>query len=255
MPGRRGGTPEQGRAYRERGIQAAKRFALLLGLPRDYERDLKAKKDVIDPAGDAHSVKAGRGKWQVFLYRRNRFLTDDGFQTLNGIGGLLVHCIDAFPERFEEYQANKTAAKEVLKYPMRELKDRFQRKVLVRGFLRKAVFNGTEVNYLTIWHDGAYHVYWSDDVVRIMGDGFNVENSKARHAGQFDDQKVLFRHAGRNVGELEMRNSSAGHYREVLFNINKGPFMALLEEAALETRIFSPEIIVYGQAINKFGRW
>ena len=82
---------------------------------------------------------------------------------------------------------------------MRELKDRFQRKALLRAFLRKSLFNGGEVNYLTILDDGRFHVYWSDDVVTTMADAFEVENSRARSAGQFDAQKVVFRWNGRNV--------------------------------------------------------
>ena len=45
----------------------------------DYQNDKKAKKDVIDPSGDAYSVKSGSKKWQIFLYGRNRFINDDGF--------------------------------------------------------------------------------------------------------------------------------------------------------------------------------
>ena len=81
---RRGGTSDQGRAYRQRGHDIALQFAQYLGLSTDYQRDRRAKKDVIDPAGDAHSVKAGIEKWQGALYRRSRFESDIGFQTLNG---------------------------------------------------------------------------------------------------------------------------------------------------------------------------
>ena len=172
MNARRSSSSDAARAYRRRGHDDALRFALAIGLDRDYARDPRAKKDVIDPAGDAHSVKSGQKKWQIFLYSRSRFLEDDGFQALNGIGSLLVHCIDAFPPRYSDYEDNKAAAKERLKTPMRELKDRFQRKALLRAFLRKSVFNGGEVNYLTILHGDKYHVYWSDDVVRAMADVF-----------------------------------------------------------------------------------
>ena len=72
MTPRRGGTTEQAREYRQKGHDVAKKFAHLLGLPDDYRRDQKAKKDVIDPSGDAHSIKAGDKKWQVFLYGRKR---------------------------------------------------------------------------------------------------------------------------------------------------------------------------------------
>lgn len=176
---RRASTSRAARAYRQRGHDAARAFALSLGLDHDYGRDPKAKKDVIDPAGDAHSVKSGKKKWQIFLYGRSRFVNDDGFQALNGIGSLLVHCIDAFPPRYSDYSGNELASKERLRTPMRELKDRFQRKALLRAFLRKSVFNGGEVNYLTVLDAERYHVFWSDDVVRIMGAAFEVTNSVA----------------------------------------------------------------------------
>lgn len=153
----RASSSDRARAYRQAGHDNALLFALELGLGEDYGNDHQAKKDVIDPSGDAHSVKSGGINWQLFLYRRNRFLTDDGFLALNGIGLLLVHCIDAFPPSFEEYRHNPDAAKERLKTPMRELKDRFQRKALLRGFLMKSIFNGGEVNYLTILHEDVFH--------------------------------------------------------------------------------------------------
>ncbi len=255
MNARRASTTEAAREYRQRGHDDALLFALAIGLEDDYRRDQAAKKDVIDPAGDAHSVKSGRIKWQVFLYRRNRFLDDDGFQALNGVGSLLVHCIDAFPPRYSDYEDNKEPAKLRLQAPMRELKDRFQRKALLRAFLRKSLFNGAEVQYLTVLRDGVFCVYWSDDVVTAMADGFEVVNSTARRPGEFDAQKVLFRHEGRNVGELEMRNSSPGHYGEVLFNMNREPCLALLDAAGLETAEWSSEVRLYGQARRTFGRW
>ena len=255
MNATRASSSEAARAYRQSGHDDALIFALEIGLDKDYKRDPKAKKDVIDPAGDAHSVKSGRKKWQIFLYRRNRFIDDDGFQALNGIGQLLVHCIDAFPPRYSDYKDNKDMAKTRLQVPMRELKDRFQRKALLRAFLRKAIFNSGEVNYLTIFHNGKFHVYWSNDVVTAMASVFEVVNSKAKSKNQFDDQKVLFRHHGQNVGELEMRNDSKQHYGEVRFNMNKDPCMKLLEEAGFKSSSYSSEIIVYGQAINTFGKW
>ena len=42
--GRRGGTTEQGRAYRQRGHDMALEFAQHLGLDEDYQRDKQAKK-------------------------------------------------------------------------------------------------------------------------------------------------------------------------------------------------------------------
>lgn len=255
MRSSRASTSEDARQYREKGHDDALKFALAIGMKENYSRDPKAKKDVIDPAGDAHSVKSGRKKWQIFLYSRNRFLEDDGFQALNGIGSLLVHCIDAFPPRYSDYKDNKDAAKERLKTPMRELKDRFQRKALLRAFLRKSIFNGHEVTYLTILHNCQYRVYFSNDVVRVMADVFEVVNSKAQSVGQFDDQKVLFKRKGKNVGELEMRNDSVQHYGEVRFNMNKNPCVEMLEDANFNSKQYSSNIILYGESVNMFGKW
>ena len=251
----RGSDPDEARRYRQAGHDDALQFALSLGLDEDYQNDKQAKKDVIDPSGDAHSVKSGRVKWQIFLYRRSRFQDDDGFQALNGIGSLLIHCIDAFPPRYDDYRDNEDAAKQRLRTPMRELKDRFQRRALLRAFLLKSIFNGGEVDYLTILHDGIYHVFRNRDIVRAMGEVFIVDNSEARARGQVPEQKVLFKYKDRNVGELEMRNDSSRHYQEVRFNMHKERAVELLIEKIPESRMFSDNIKVYGQAIRTFGNW
>lgn len=251
----RGSSSEEARRYRQAGHNDALQFALSLGLAEDYQNDRQAKKDVIDPSGDAHSVKSGRLKWQIFLYRRSRFEEDDGFQALNGIGSLLIHCIDAFPPRYEDYRGNEDAAKQRLRTPMRELKDRFQRRALLRAFLMKSIFNGGEVDYLTVLDDGIYHVFRNRDVIRAMGEVFTVDNSIARARGQVPEQKVLFKYNDRNVGELEMRNDSWTHYQEVRFNMYKARVLELLFEKITESKMFSDNIKVYGQAIRTFGNW
>ena len=76
----------------------------------------------------------------------------------------------------------------------------------------KSIFNGGEVNYLTILFEDLFHVFLNTDVVQLMGERFEVVNSKAIKQSDFDDQKVLFRYEGQNVGELEMRKSSPTHY-------------------------------------------
>lgn len=72
----RASSSDEARRYRQQGHDDALLFALAIGLDRDYKNDLKAKKDVIDPSGDSHSVKSGEKKWQIFLYGLNRFETD-----------------------------------------------------------------------------------------------------------------------------------------------------------------------------------
>lgn len=251
----RGSTSRHARQYNLSGHRVALEFARSIGLSADYRNDLQAKKDVIDPSGDAHSVKSGTRKWQIFLYSRTRFIEDDGFQALNGVGSLLVHCIDAFPPRYEDYRGNEDAAKQRLRTPMRELKDRLQRRALMRAFLMKAIFNGGEVDYLTIYHEERFHVFRNRDVIDAMGEHFEVENSQARTRSQTPEQKVLFRHDGRNVGELEMRNDSPTHYQQVRFNMNIPNAKQLIFDNITDKSEYSDNVWSYGAARRTFGNW
>src|SRR3989338_10465714 len=107
MKKRRAMTAEKARFVRAEVHKDALEFALAIGLKSDYKNDLKVKKDVIDQAGDAYSVKSGQKRWQIFLYGKNRFETDNAFKSMNGIGQLLIECINLYPDSFTDYQKNK----------------------------------------------------------------------------------------------------------------------------------------------------
>jgi hypothetical protein len=252
---KRGLSSEDARKVRQQGHDDAFEFAMLIGLENDYQNDIVAKKDVIDLSGDAHSVKSGNKKWQLFLYGINRFRDDDFFQTMNGIGQLLVKCIEAFPESFDEYERNKLKAKEQCRVPMRALKELLQEKRRVRSFINKAMFNGGEVNYLTVRHNNLYHVFLNKDVVSVFADAVTVENSQARSANQVPEQKVIFKYNGINLAELEMRNDSPIHYRQIRFNMMKHRMMNLLFDKLQMTKKFNNDVFVYGDASKKFGNW
>lgn len=251
----RASSTEDARMYRLRGHQDALMFALAIGLTRDYQNDQSAKKDVIDPSGDAHSVKSGEKKWQIFLYGKQRFTTDDAFVVMNGIGQLLVDCIEAFPTAFAEYQRDKISSKESLRVPMRKLAEKLQDKMRLKAFLNKSMFNGGEVDYLSVKHDGKFHVFYYKDVLKTFCDNLEVVNSRAITIGNVPEQKVLLRYDGLNLGEIEMRNDSPVHYREIRFNMIKPKVMALLFEKIPMTKEYRHDVLVYGQADRKFGRW
>jgi hypothetical protein len=252
---KRGLNSEDARNVRQKGHDDALEFALLIGLKSDYKNDISAKKDVIDISGDAHSVKSGNKKWQLFLYGITRFQTDDFFQTMNGIGQLLIKCIESFPESFEEYENDKQSAKDRCRQPMRELKELLQEKRRVRSFINKAMFNGGEVNYLTVKEQNNYHIFLNEDVVSAFSDAVVVENSKAISKNQTPEQKVLFKYEGNNLAELEMRNDSKIHYRQIRFNMLKPRMMKLLFEKIPHTKTFGDRIFIYGKASKKFGKW
>jgi hypothetical protein len=248
-------TTENARYVTQKGHDDALDFALSIGLSHDYENDRKAKKDVIDPSGDAHSVKSGRKRWQIFLYHKSRFEDDYAFQSMNGIGQLLIECIDVYPDEFNEYQKNKQYFKEKLRKPMRKLCEKFQEKRTLKAFLSKSFFNGDEVNYLTVKHNNLFHVFLNKNVVDTLAQHLVVENSQARKPSETPEQKVLFKYNGKNLGELEIRNSGTNHYKEVLFVMNKLKVMDLLFEKIPLTKKFNNRIFLYGDASKKFGNW
>lgn len=248
-------TTEGARAVRQKGYDDALEFALAIGLSTDYKNDPQAKKDVIDPSGDAHSVKGGEKKWQVFLYGLGRFESDHAFVVMNGIGTLLAECISAFPTTYAEYQRDKIAAKERLRIPMVKLAEKLKERSRLKAFLNKSLFNGGEVNYLTVKQGGVFHVFLNRDVIDALGDNLEVCNSRAISAGQMPEQKVLLRYNGKNLGELEMRNDSEIHYREVRFNMIKPKAMEVLFEKIPLTGKFNDKVLVYGNALKRFSRW
>lgn len=252
---KRGLSSEEAREVRKKGHDDSLEFALLMGLNSDYKNGNKAKKDVIDPSGDTHSVKSGEIKWQLFLYGRERFMKDDFFQTMDGIGQQLIECIDAFPKNITDYEINKGLAKEKCREPMRNLKDLFQEKRRIRTFINKAIFNGGEVNYWTIKDNGKFHVFLNTDVVKLFADSVTVENSQARAKNQVPEQKVIFKYNGLNLAELEMRNDSKVHYRQIRFNMLKKRMMALLYSNIPVKGQLNENVIIYGEAIKKFGKW
>lgn len=248
-------TTEMARIVRQRGHNDATEFAMAIGLLHGYANDVSAKKDVIDPSGDAHSVKSGNKKWQIFLYGSARFKNDDAFAVMNGIGALLSLCIEAFPAKFEQYEQDKDAAKERLREPMRLISEKLQDRARLRAFLNKSIFNGGEVNYLTVKDAGKFHVFLNKDVIDVLGDSLEVCNWRAISISQKPEQKVLFRYNGINVGELEMRNDSIVHFRQVRFNMIKPKVMSLLFRKIPATSQYGPMVYVYGNASKTFGRW
>ena len=89
----------------------------------------------------------------------------------------------------------------------------------------------------------------------VFSENLVVANSRAISAGQVAEQKVIFLYEGRNLAELEMRNDTKTHYREVRFNMIKPKAMALLLDKIPVTQQFNEKVVVHGNASKKFGRW
>lgn len=171
------------------------------------------------------------------------------------MGQHLIDCIDSFPESFAEYQLNKAEAKRKLAPNMVALAGKLKDKHRLRAFISKSMFNGGEVNYLTVLADSKFHIFWGKEIEQVMADNLEVTNSQALQAGQFPNQKVLLKYEGVNLGEIEMRNDSLIHYREIRFNMYKPKAMKLLFDKIIIKKEFNKKVIVFGEAIKHFGRW
>lgn len=243
-------TSEKARHVRAQGHADALRFARLIGQPGDYQNNPKAKKDVVDLNGDTHSVKSGQLKWQIFLYNENRFLEDPGFGAMNGIGEIIISCLQCHPKERPEYLQDKARYKEALRPHMRDLKERLDDPRRRSAFFAKAFFNGGEVNYLTILHSDVYHVFAAADVVRVLSAGVNVKNSQARRAYEYSEQKTVF-YTDSTIGEIEIRHDPV-HYVAVKFWMFKEKTLRLLQDEIKRCEEWSQDITVYGIALVNF---
>ncbi len=259
MGKRKAMTSEQARKVRQAGHDDAKEFAHLIGLSDDYQNDPQAKKDVIDLDGDAHSVKSGKKKWQIFLYSLKRFDTDIIFKRLNGLGELFLEIIKVFPEQRSEYLENKNYYKSLLSQKMINLKDKLSFRETLEAFLDKSFFNAGEVQYLTIKQNDIFHVFHRDDVLSVLTEEISVENSRG-------NQKVIFKVNNTNpktakrfpkitIGEIEMRNDSNVHYREIKFWMRKGLTFGILTNKITKIKNPKPKLKIFGKAIKKFKKY
>ena len=218
------------------------------------------KTDVIDQQDKTYSVKSGEW-WQIFLYGRDRFVTDAEFRDIGNIANLFIDCIDAFPDNRNDYVDNKTYFKERLQHPMRQLKNEICEPILLTQLLSKAIFNGDEVAYLSILpmeltdknvpeDQKHFHVFSASDVTRLLSTKLQIRNSKARNYKQMDDQKVIFCYRNRNVGEIEIRTDSDVHYRQAKWRFNATSILGLLRNNLDVTVVEDQQISVYGSVIQ-----
>ena len=138
---------------------------------------------------------------------------------------------------------------------MVELANKLKERSRLRAFLSKALFNGGEVDYLTVKQQDKFHVFLNSDVTQTLANNLEVCNSSARRSGEMPEQKVLLRYKGVNLGEIEMRNDSPTHYREVRFNMIKAKVMDLLLDKIPISSEYNKKVLVHGKAAKVFGRW
>lgn len=222
--------------------------------------DRTDKTDVIDESDNTYSVKGGEW-WQIFLYGRDRFVTNTEFREIGNLADLFIDCIDAFPEDRNDYLQDKIYFKKRLQEPMRQLKNEICRPTIFPQLLSKAIFNGNEVGFLSILSKELsrqdvpldqkhFHLFSAEDVVSLLSTKLQIENSRARGRGQMDAQKVIFRYSNKNVGEIEIRTDSNVHYKQAKWRFNSPAILSLLQSNFAVIFVENRQTSVYGSAIE-----
>jgi hypothetical protein len=138
---------------------------------------------------------------------------------------------------------------------------------LRRNFLAEAIFNNEEVDFLTVRDDtfrkdGNFKVFSREDVLRVFSQELYPETSKAGHAPEdynVPGQKTLLVYTksngkSKNLAELEVRNDSFTHYRQMRFNMYSADALSILTsrmESKL-SKIQNNRIWLYGEACDRF---
>ena len=240
---------------KRQGHQNEENFAQLIG--GQVYRFQQDKTDVTDQQQKRHSVKGGTW-WQIFLYAQSRLENNTILQALGNLAPLMRKCLDAFPPTYQEYKTNKHSSKMRLQEPMRLLAAELQKERILELFLIKSLFNGEEVNYLSILRKQQkrpYHILPQKEVVATLTTNLVIVNSKKRGAGQHDAQKVIFRRhkAGKlkNVGEIEVRTDEK-NYRKIKCRFNASEITDLLTQSMPCKPQLGGRVLVYGRARKTF---
>lgn len=227
--GFRGMSTAQASEKKLNGHATEQEFAYALGGEVIHGR---GKADVRDGNGATYSVKGNSAKWQILLYGPERLR-----QTPTAIAQLMLQCLECFPADRNVYVRNKSQYKQRLMQKMVLLRDELLKPAVRSQFLKWALFEGS-CDFLTIYSSGdvgpqGFHIFPAEFVVETLTNYTSLENSRARTNFQFDNQKVRFTDkAGLTLGEIELRNDSDAHYREIKFWLGKPQTTALLIEQA-----------------------
>ncbi len=154
-------------------------------------------------------------------------------------------------------------AKELLSFATEDVCESLNNKSELRQFLSEAFFNIDEVDFLvvkdtTFENDGLFKVFSRDESLDILSEHLSPSVSKAGRVPEdynVSGQKTLLRYQlknkPKNIVEVEIRNDSSTHYRQVRFNAySKDTLYLLLSN--LSPFQYSESIVTYGLVTNYF---
>jgi len=262
----RGSSSEQAREYKAAGHANEAAFSKLIsgrteGLPP------QGKTDCVGPDGETYSIKKKAKKWQIFLYGLERLSADPGFLRLTKLGLDLSKMLRVFPADYADYARDKEKAKRSLRATLAsdrsglnlealidligldnlylkskiqlaqvnsEMAEALKADQLREAFFRQSLFNGQEVKSMALQDDTGFLIFKADKVVDSFTKSVSVHKSGT--GGHSDDlsiagQKVIMK-APTNLVELEVRNDSNLHFRQLRFNMNRDLAVRILKDSS-----------------------
>ena len=279
----RGSSSAQASAYKRKGHDDEDIFAYLID---GTVISGTGKCDVKDSNAKTYSVKGGAKKWQIFLYGENRFKDDNGFHFAN-LGNYFLDALNSFPKDYDAYKRDKEKAKIKLseyyekngnkpknlsQYLLavgdnnlylnskislmrctEKIKNVLSDELNLQRFLLKSIFNNEEVDYWSIKDGDFFLVFEKEDAVKVLSSAFKAEVSQ-QITGRKDDislsgQKVLLKYTT-NVVEIEVRNDSKTHYRQIRFNMIREKTLDILKDKFIHTNTFKTKIKFYSLSKN-----
>jgi len=198
--------------------------------------------------GIKFSLKKVCARIQFALYSRNSKCWTESSPSA-------MICKDAltiYPDSFDDYTSKKTYYKGLLRTKMVAFKDHLSIPKNLKEYLNLVFTNSGEVDYIVMKDGINQYVFDATEAIDTIVKVAKVVNSKARKAGDTPEQKVLVTipkgNGTRNLLELEIRNSSAGHYAEFLCVCNRNQLFELLKISIIEEVIYKNIIILRGNA-------
>lgn len=161
-----------------------------------------------------------------------------------------------------------TESKEKLAIATKLVSKSLENKNFLNNFLGEALFNNNEVKYLAIKDvtynkDGLFKVFSKEDVLNILTEQLYPSLSVAGRVPEdynVPGQKILLRYKvsdtkEKNIVEIEIRNDSGKHYRQVRFNMYSKDVLLLLltRNKTLAIKKFERGVVLYGKATETFG--
>jgi hypothetical protein len=129
----------------------------------------------------------------------------------------------------------------------RKIKEKFEEEDQIRSFLEKGMFANQDVDKLVVKENANFLVFDKSDVLDIFDENLKAENSVGGHGIDdinLDGQKTIIKYKT-NIIELEIRNDSIKHYRQVRFNMKREKALTLFKKKSIEVQSPNPRVKCY----------